>query len=74
MTRRGDAFVTTWVSPAVTRLGYTPEDATTVTWWVRGLHPDDRDRVLASEADLRKPFDRVTLEAAVRRALPARTA
>src|ERR1041384_4397297 len=44
----GNRFIPEWVSDSITRLtGYTVNEALQEDWWVRHLHPDDRDRVLA---------------------------
>jgi two-component system cell cycle sensor histidine kinase/response regulator CckA len=37
-----------WISDNVTEmLGYSPEDATAPDWWMRNIHPDDRDGAAA---------------------------
>jgi diguanylate cyclase (GGDEF)-like protein/PAS domain S-box-containing protein len=38
-----------WISDSVTRLlGYSPEEAMAPEWWIRHLHPEDRQRVVAN--------------------------
>jgi diguanylate cyclase (GGDEF)-like protein/PAS domain S-box-containing protein len=45
--------VPTWVSGNIQRLlGYTEDEALRAGWWRDHVHPDDRDGVLASLADL----------------------
>lgn len=51
----GDTIHPTFVSENVERmLGVTPESSATYVWWLRSLHPDDRERVIdASQRALR---------------------
>ena len=53
--RASGDFGATYVSPNVTRqMGYVPEDFTEDSgFWAKGLHPDDRERVLAGMSALR---------------------
>ena len=48
----GDAFASTYISPQIeTILGYTPEEwQADPTFWIERVHPDDRARLLASDA------------------------
>ena len=52
--RASGDFGATYVSPNVTRqMGYVPEDFTEDSgFWAKGLHPDDRERVLAGMSAL----------------------
>ncbi|OWW21442.1 EAL domain-containing protein [Noviherbaspirillum denitrificans] len=49
----GTRFTPVWISDNVTRVvGYTPEECLDPGWWLAGLHPDDRERVLADHKRL----------------------
>jgi diguanylate cyclase (GGDEF)-like protein/PAS domain S-box-containing protein len=43
-----DAISPVWVSESITRiLGYSQEEALDPTWWIRHMHADDRQRIVA---------------------------
>jgi two-component system sensor histidine kinase/response regulator len=50
-----EASTTTYISPAIQDFGYTPQEwLADASLWLDGLHPDDRDRVLAALAASRR--------------------
>ncbi len=61
LTTEGDLPFPTWVSENVTWvLGYETEECLTKDWWIRGIHPDDREREVSGLSDLRATGHRIS--------------